>query len=75
MKETAKSDKVVFLHELARKITPSPFALLEVVGHASVPIIKVNIFFKNINSAVFARAACLQPSNFAFAPLRPARSL
>jgi hypothetical protein len=40
MKETAESDKVVFLHELGRKITPSPFALLEVIGHASVPIIK-----------------------------------
>jgi len=40
MNETAKSDKVVFLHELARTLTPSPFARLEVIGHAFVPIIK-----------------------------------
>jgi len=40
MKETAESDKVVFLQELARTLTPSPFARVEVIGHASVPIIK-----------------------------------
>ena len=38
--ELAKADKVGFLYELARTLTPAPFARVEVIGHASVPIIK-----------------------------------
>ena len=36
----AKADKVGFLYELARTLTPAPFARVKVIGDASVPIIK-----------------------------------